>query len=180
MKTKTKKAPAKGIKKTTGKPKSKESAGKAKESDTSKMKKVKAKTAARSKARHKVASSKNKNDERSKNSGKNIVRAHSSSANKGRRGKNVKTAGIKKTSVSEKKAGNKVNQPLAVQIPHGRDQHFIPAHKNEVYMPVRDSKKSEKLFHHKEEVALNQENQKVKAEAASAMSRKKILRIPGR
>ena len=76
---------------------------------------------------------------------------------------------------------NLFEQPLVPQIiSHGENQHFIPVHSKDAPPPVHDSKKEEKIFHNREEVAMHQENQKMKANMASRMGRKRIFRILGR
>jgi len=65
-------------------------------------------------------------------------------------------------------------------ISHGTDQHFIPAHIKEAPATIRDSKKEEQLFHNKEDVAIHEENQKMKSKMARRMGRKRIFRVPGK
>ena len=65
-------------------------------------------------------------------------------------------------------------------ISHGKNRHFIPEHDKEGYEMAHGSKKEEKIFHNKEEVALHQENQKVKIAMVSRMSRKRIFNSQGR
>ena len=65
-------------------------------------------------------------------------------------------------------------------IPHGADQHFIPIHDKNAPVIAPDGRIAENLFHHNEEVALHQENQKVKANMASRMGRKRIFKMLGR
>lgn len=79
------------------------------------------------------------------------------------------------------KTKNAKVQPIATpKITHGKDQHFIPTHGNQLPVTIRNSKKEEQLFKHNEEVAIHQENQEVKAGMASRMGRKRIFRIPGK
>ena len=69
--------------------------------------------------------------------------------------------------------------PVTTQKTHGRDMHFIPTQHQETPQTIHDSIKEEKLFHHDELVAVNQENAKVKADMASRMGNKRIFRNRG-
>ena len=79
--------------------------------------------------------------------------------------------------VKAKAKTKKVTKPVAPTIlPHGRDQHFIPLHDKFAPVTHPDGHLVESQFHHNEEVALHQENQKVKANMATRMGRKPIFR----
>ena len=88
---------------------------------------------------------------------------------------------VKAKSPTKKKAKVAVKKPVApTVINHGPDQHFIPTHDKNAPVIAPDGKIAEKQFHHNEEVALHQENLKVKSNMASRMGRKRIFRILGR
>ncbi len=65
-------------------------------------------------------------------------------------------------------------------IIHGEDLHLIPTH-NEIHpLTTLEVHQKENLFHHHEEVAFHQENQKVKAAMPSRKSNKNTYRKAGR
>ena len=61
-----------------------------------------------------------------------------------------------------------------------KDSHFIPEHTEQMAETIHDSSKEEKGFYNKEEVALKQEDQKVKAAMVSKSGRKRIFNSQGR
>ena len=108
--------------------------------------------------------------------------------------KSPKVAQKRKSKVSAKNAPKSTNgintqnkskpnqvkeAPVTTQKTHGRDMHFIPTHHQETPQTIHDSIKEEKLFHHDELVAVNQENANVKADMASRMGNKRIFRNRG-
>ena len=113
------------------------------------------------------------------NKAKKPVSNKTKSAAKKRITKKVRIVSVKKAVKGKTKPV--ARQPVALQkIAHGKDQHFIPAHGKVAPVTIHDSKKEETLFHNREEVAIQQENQKVKAGMAGRMGRKRIFRMPGR
>jgi len=78
---------------------------------------------------------------------------------------------IKKAPVAKAKAQPKQETPT-YQRPRGKDMHFIPSHQPQIPTTVNDSVHEEKLFHHDEEVALHQENEKIKNELANNLDSK--------
>lgn len=73
-------------------------------------------------------------------------------------------------SIQEKVKSPVIEPALSENITHGEDLHFIPEH-HEALHPFTPSeiRRDENVFHHREEVAFHQENQKVK----EAMSTRK-------
>jgi hypothetical protein len=57
--------------------------------------------------------------------------------------------------------------------------HFIPSHQQQMPSTIHDSAIEEKLFHNKEEVALHQENQKVKDELGKNINKKTVFHNKG-
>ena len=82
---------------------------------------------------------------------------------------------------AQKSTDTPAKQPVFTRIvTHGKDHHFIPVHKADEIANAHDSIKEEKLFHNKEEVALHQENQKVKVSIVSQANKKRIFNSQGR
>ncbi|MDZ4844376.1 MAG: hypothetical protein SH857_02380 [Chitinophagales bacterium] len=96
--------------------------------------------------------------------------------------KKVKSPAKKKaTSVVKKKINKsvkgKVKPPVLKPIlpettTHGADLHFMPEHGTNPAVTKFEARKAENIFHHREEVALHQENEKVK----QAMSSRKTVK----
>ena len=152
-------------------------------------KKAKAKTAptkknvanGKTKTPAKKAASPSKN---LKNKGSNIKKAKSvtaASAPKAKASGGVKAkspGSSNKQNTTSKKSAKHAQQRIAAPImPAGKDQHFIPVHTTQQPTTIHNSVQEEKQFHQREEVALNQENQKVKAVMATRMGRKRIFPI---
>jgi hypothetical protein len=90
-------------------------------------------------------------------------------------------APVVKAKAKSSKKTKRVAKPVVQQVlSHGIDQHFIPVHDKNAPITSPDPHKAENQFHHNEEVALHQENQKVKANMATRMGRKQIFRTPRR
>jgi len=88
---------------------------------------------------------------------------------------------VKTKTRAARKAKTAVKQRIVPQIViHGKDQHFIPDHSKKGLEIIHDGKKEEQLFHGKEEVALHQENQKVKAGMLTKSNIKRIFNSQGR
>ena len=78
-----------------------------------------------------------------------------------------------------KKPVAKAPKPVA-EIAHGENQHFIPAHNASLGpLTAQDNHKAENVFHEREEVALHQENQKIRNNMATRTG-KRIFRVPRR
>ena len=95
--------------------------------------------------------------------------------------RNTKSVAGNKAINSSKKEGKKVykNKSTSEKMTHGEDLYLIPV-QGEIH-PVRtkEAHKVENIFHQREEVALHQENQKVKLAMSSRKSSKRIYHHPG-
>ncbi len=142
------------------------------------QKKIKSK--AKEKAKSPAKKAAKKSAVKAKASGKSEVKKPGAKA-KGVVIKATKSAvPVKSKSRAEKNATGVTKQRVVPHIfTHGKDRHFIPAHKEGAEI-IHDGKKEEKIFHNKEEVALHQENQKVKASAVSGARIKRIFNSQGR
>jgi len=87
-----------------------------------------------------------------------------------------------KTKSTPKKVAKEIAKPIAITriVTHGKDRHFIPAHTQQSADNVHDSNAEENVFHNREEVALKQEEQKVKDSAISKTNVKRIFNSQGR
>ena len=72
---------------------------------------------------------------------------------------------------------NPIVSPINI---HGEDLHFFPEHNGITHQVTRfDANKMESIFKHKEEVALHQENQKIRNALSSKKTRKVFNRNRG-
>jgi len=96
-----------------------------------------------------------------------------------KKGKEKNTELKAKTKLPEKKAKIVIEHPVVPQI-HGEDLHFIPQHDG-ITHPVTplEAHKMESIFHRKEEVALHQENQKMRNTLPSRKTMKVFNRNRG-
>ncbi|MEO8087463.1 MAG: hypothetical protein ABI763_11615 [Bacteroidota bacterium] len=78
-----------------------------------------------------------------------------------------------------KTAKTKIKRPDTVII-HGEDLHFIPQKGNAVPINTFEARRIEKNLNHHAEVAINQENQKMKQAMASRKNAKRNFGMSGR
>jgi hypothetical protein len=115
--------------------------------------------------------------------------------NTGKTGKKLKSGGQKKSEIVVRtktkttgkgpaksqggKRGKKIEQkPPQVVLTHGEDWNLIPTMGNIHPARINESNQKEKDFKHKEEVALHQEQQRVKAALAMRKGMKRIFPRP--
>jgi hypothetical protein len=96
--------------------------------------------------------------------------------------KTKKTPVLVKAKSKPKKVAEEIAKPIAITriVTHGKDRHFIPAHTQQSAENVHDSNAEENVFHNREEVALKQEEQKVRDGAISKTNVKRIFNSQGR
>jgi uncharacterized protein YdaT len=135
----------------------------------------KVKTVAKSKAK-KTAVTKTKNTAAAKVKNAATKKPRRVSSNKAKSNVGKKT----EEPIQETANNPLTDAALHESIPHGEDLHFIPEHG--VMHPVTplEAHQAEKVLHNKEEVAIQQENQKVKAALADRKNFKRFNRQTGR
>ncbi len=85
---------------------------------------------------------------------------------------------------TKSRAKHRVKTPVT-QLPvaetlHGEDLHLIPVEGEIQIINAEKVAQRENIFHHNQEVAFHQENQKMKAAMSSRKNAKRIYRITGR